>query len=195
MRIKQNLSSKLIEKGIADIRKRARKGDMEAQYDLGVAYARGEGVKRNWRLAKAWFKASALQGHPIGMWKCSCTPEAEDRFPWILKAAEAGFVFAQWEVGTMYQYGEGVAQDFQKAIPWFQKAAEQDDSIAYAASKALGYAFERGEGVEQSWEQAVFWFKRSNDQLNALYHKSVSHIIEFEQKINTLSKFSPHYFI
>lgn len=36
----------------------------------------------------------------------------------------------KYSLGAMYQYGEGVLQDFAKAVYWFEKAAKQGDAMA-----------------------------------------------------------------
>ncbi len=46
------------------IRKAASQGDNEAQNTLGLMYLKGEGVKKNVRLAKKWFAKAAALGHP-----------------------------------------------------------------------------------------------------------------------------------
>ena len=43
------------------------------------------------------------------------------------KAAQAGDPQAQVLIGTMYQDGLGVEQDYQKAASWYQKAVAQND--------------------------------------------------------------------
>lgn len=39
--------------------KSARKGDLDAKFELGQIYAFGQGVKRDWELAAAWYHAAA----------------------------------------------------------------------------------------------------------------------------------------
>ncbi|HEW97348.1 MAG: hypothetical protein DRR16_01895 [Candidatus Parabeggiatoa sp. nov. 3] len=46
------------------IRKAASQGDNEAQNTLGLMYLKGEGVKKDVRLAKKWFAKAAALGHP-----------------------------------------------------------------------------------------------------------------------------------
>eukprot|EP00729_Bicosta_minor_P020795 gene20795-biopygen13417 len=46
-------------------------------------------------------------------------------FYWFRKAAEAGNAAAQFNLGHMYRNGQGVEQDFSKALKWLQLAAAQ----------------------------------------------------------------------
>lgn len=55
MKISQDDVSKLVEK--------ANQGDKVAQYDLGMLYEKGKGVKKDKREAERWLKCSALQNY------------------------------------------------------------------------------------------------------------------------------------
>jgi|APFre7841882590_1041340.scaffolds.fasta_scaffold09827_2 TPR repeat protein len=70
-----------------------------AQYNLGIAYAMGDGVAQNYTTAVDWWR----------------------------KAAEQGYVKAQRSLGGAYRLGKGVVQDYATAIDWWRKAAEQGD--------------------------------------------------------------------
>lgn len=49
---------------------------------------------------------------------------------WYRKAAEQGNANAQYSLGHMYLFGQGVRQDSREAANWFQKAAERGNSAA-----------------------------------------------------------------
>jgi len=53
----------------------------------------------------------------------------------VPKAAEQGYSKAQFELGNMYETGEGVAQDYIKAFMWFDLAASsaEDQNSFYEA--------------------------------------------------------------
>jgi uncharacterized protein len=80
----------------------ADKGEIKAQFALGVMYGNGDGVTKNYSDAEKWFR----------------------------KAADQGSADAQKNIGGMYEYGEGVKQDYSSAVQWFRKAAEQGDAEA-----------------------------------------------------------------
>ncbi len=65
----------------------AERGDMRAQYNLGVLYDRGLGVPPNFAAAAKWYLAAAEQGHTD----------------------------AEANLGYAYEQGRGVAQDFGQA--------------------------------------------------------------------------------
>ena len=72
----------------------AEAGQAEAQFDLGVLYAQGRGVRRDLTEAANWYRKSAEQGN-----------------------AEAEFA-----LGQLYSRGWGVPRDEADAIRWFQMA-------------------------------------------------------------------------
>ena len=76
----------------------AKKGFAQAQYNLGVLYLEGKGVKANLIKAKKLFEF----------------------------AAEQGVVKAQNKLALMHVKGMGVVKDFNKAIKWWNLAAAQD---------------------------------------------------------------------
>lgn len=76
---------------------KAKAGEIESQFNLGMMYYAGTGVPQDYQQAKVWFQ----------------------------KASEQGFAGAQYNLGLMFAKGEGVTQDYQQALVWWQKAAEQ----------------------------------------------------------------------
>ena len=44
---------------------------------------------------------------------------------WLRMVAEQGFASAQFNLGNMYDSGEGVPEDDREAVKWYRKAAEQ----------------------------------------------------------------------
>ena len=74
----------------------AEKGDARAQYNLGLLYASGLGVRHDYQAAVKWHRMAAKQGH-------------------------AG---AQGELAQMYAKGQGVLQDYVRAHMWFSTTVE-----------------------------------------------------------------------
>ena len=51
-------------------------------------------------------------------------------FEELRQAAESGDAASLCYLGICYQTGQGVQQDYQEAVRWFRRAAEQNDSAA-----------------------------------------------------------------
>ena len=77
--------------------------------------------------------------------------------------AENGYAEAQYALGVMYFQGEGVKQDYAKAVKWYTKAAEQGN---VGAQTILG-AFYEGKYfinvVERDLSKAKEWFRKACD--------------------------------
>ncbi|MFC1681536.1 SEL1-like repeat protein [Pseudomonadota bacterium] len=67
----------------------------------------------------------------------------------------------QFELGCRYYDGEGVKQDYQKAIDWYRKAADQGDADA---QNRLGYMCLKAQGLEQNKREAFEWFQKAAHQ-------------------------------
>ncbi|MDA7516263.1 sel1 repeat family protein [bacterium] len=68
--------------------------------------------------------------------------------------AEKGDPTAQYELGVMYQNGEGLPQNYSKAVKWFRMAAEQGNTTAQLS---LARMYDRGNGVPQNDLSAYMW--------------------------------------
>jgi TPR repeat protein len=68
-----------------------------------------------------------------------------------VKAAEQGYAAAQYNLGLLYRDGQGVEQDFAKAVRWLRAAAEQDYAPAQAALKDLQTQTSEGRKPGFSW--------------------------------------------
>ena len=69
----------------------------------------------------------------------------------------------------MYYKGEGVPQDYETAVKWYTRAAEQGDSNA---QNNLGMIFANGQGVPEDFIYAHMWFSISALNGNANGRKS-----------------------
>jgi len=85
----------------------------------------------------------------------------EENAKQIQKLAEQGDAKAQSHLGYLYYVGEGVTQDYSKAVEWYRKAATQGDKDAQY-NLAVAYAF--GEGIKQDLKEAGIWYRRSAEQ-------------------------------
>src|SRR6478736_6798225 len=75
--------------------------------------------------------------------------------------AEQGHAAAQFNLGVMYRYGEGVPKEAQEAAKWYRKAAEQGHA---AAQNNLGVMYELGQGVPLDYQEARRWYRKAAEQ-------------------------------
>jgi hypothetical protein len=68
--------------------------------------------------------------------------------------AEQGDAGAPFNLGLMYDRGQGVPQDYAAAVSWFRKAVDQGNADAQTV---LGLMYQGGEGVPQKHGEAVSW--------------------------------------
>ena len=68
----------------------------------------------------------------------------------IIKSAEQGRAIGQYNLGMMYEFGQGVSQNYEEAVKWYTLAAEQ--GLA-EAQFSLGDIFVNGEVAKKimSW--------------------------------------------
>ncbi|MBQ9308126.1 MAG: sel1 repeat family protein [Clostridia bacterium] len=64
-------------------------------------------------------------------------------------------------LGSAYLSGEGVAQDFTKALEWNFRAVNMGSGRGWAN---VGQMYEKGQGVPQSFEKAVMFYTLSMDE-------------------------------
>ena len=79
----------------------------------------------------------------------------------IRPLAEKGFAFAQFNMGVLYDNGQGLPQDDAQAMVWYRKAAEQG---LPQAQVNLGIMYEQGEGVPADKVEAYFWYALADSQ-------------------------------
>jgi TPR repeat protein len=108
----------------------AERGSASSQFDLGIIYAEGERVPRNYQEALTWFRRAAAQNISA----------------------------AQFKLGRMYYEGKGTPRNLSEAYTWFRRAAEsKSPSLANDAQFMLADMCHNGEGVARSHVQAMVW--------------------------------------
>ena len=78
--------------------------------------------------------------------------------------AEQGHADAQYNLGVMYDQGQGVPQDYVQALKWFQLVAGQGHATG---QHNLGVMYRDGQGVSQDHVEALKWFQLAAGQGHA----------------------------
>jgi hypothetical protein len=142
---------------------RAKAGDVAAQFDVGVLYARGEGLVQDFISAASWFHAAAAQGsipaeYNLGVLYergLGVAPSAIEALNWYRSAADRNHAGAQYNLALAYTEGRGTEQDMATAARWYQRAAQQGVAPAMVN---LAILYERGSGVDRSLVDAYAWY-------------------------------------
>jgi TPR repeat protein len=117
----------------AELVEKAEAGDAVAQNNLGVYYAEGLVVTKNYKEAVKWYTKSAERGNVLGQYNLgTCyangrgiAKDYKEALNWYTKAAEQGDATAMSNIGVLYYQGKGVAKDDKEAVKWLTKAVER----------------------------------------------------------------------
>ena len=116
----------------------AEKGHADAQYHLGLMYAKGRGVPQNDETAMKWYRLAGKRGHAEAQYHLGRIYDKGYDVPqnyrtavkWYRLAAEQGYISAQYLLGIMYEEGKGVPQDNVYAHMWYNVCASQGSGYA-----------------------------------------------------------------
>lgn len=144
-------------------------GSVEAQFNLGVLYEKGDGVPRDHKEAISWYRMAAEKGFPraqnnlaVMYLRGKGVPQNDlIAFKWFHKAAEQGYAEAQNNLGVMYQQGRGVQKNLVSAINWYRRAAEQGDAMA---QYNLAFCYHNAQGVGRNIDEAAKWYRLAAEQ-------------------------------
>ena len=111
-----------------------------------------------------------------------------NEFEDTLSRAEAGDTSAQVLLGAMYDFGNGVPQDYSEAVKWYRAVAEKGH---VHSQLRLGFLYYHGHGVLEDYIRAHMWYNiasaNGNDiareHRNTLSEEMTSSQIEQAQKM------------
>lgn len=148
--------------------KSAKEGNKFAQYSLGNLYYYGNGTDKDLSQAFQWYMKSAEQGQPYASYsiaqmynKGEYVSKDENQAHEYYKQALTGFLELEskdqaddnlfYKMGTMYKNGLGTDIDMDKAINYFMRSAEMNNTNAkrtlaleYISGKHLELDIEKG---------------------------------------------------
>ncbi len=110
-------------------------GNRRAQYQLGLLYARGDGVAKNLPEARALLRRAALQGHPK----------------------------AQFYLGQMYAFGDGGEKNNILATMWFWLATTLGDRYARDSLRVMTGKISAADLAEAKRRAKALWRHMPHD--------------------------------
>ena len=72
----------------------------------------------------------------------------------LMPLAESGHPAAQYNIGVMHEWGNGMPQDNSQALKWYKRSAEH---FHKDAQNNLGALYSKGEGTKQDFVEALKW--------------------------------------
>jgi TPR repeat protein len=148
------LACPALSEDINTLTKKAKDGDPEAQYNLGIALSSKD---------LPW------------------PGDFQLAMEWLHKAAEQGHIKAQFALGNIFTEGKITPQDYAEGVKWYRKAAEQGNA---GAQYNLGLHYYDGKGVPQDYVLAYFWTSLSASRSTGDdYNKSVKYREEAAKKL------------
>lgn len=150
----------------------AAQNDPDAQYELALLFKGGIGGARDLVQARALLQAALNGGllkagvvlgdieRELGVGR-SYTVDKMNKGAQHLPqyaAARLGDTQAQFELGKLLLYGDGVERNTSEAMVWLRKAAESDHR---GAQVLLGNTLSRGVDVDQDYAEAARWYLRA----------------------------------
>lgn len=139
------------------------------------AYEKGETYyeEKNYEEAVKWYKKAAEQGNADAQYKLGyCYAHGGYEIPLEM----------QDSLGYNYEKGLGVDQDFDKAIEWYRKSAEQGNA---EAQYSLADCYLCGRGVAMNEVEAIKWLHKAAEQghieaqyyLGKCYYKGIHGVL------------------
>lgn len=162
-----------------DLEKKAKKGNAQAQYEVGMCYLNGSGTGKDLKKAAKWFNLATCQGNKEAKERLFASYSKE-----LEKLAKKNDADAQYALGMCYLEGRQTAKDLKKAAQWFSLATSQGHQEAQKqffasyskelekmakkknpdAQYALGMCYYEGRQIARDTDKAGKWFYRAKEQ-------------------------------
>jgi len=139
-------------------------------YRLGVMYKNGHFAKLNEKKSKDYFKLALDKLSPL---------------------AERGDCESLCDLGSMFEYGEGVDKNHTKAVEYYMQAADK----GYAGAQCnLGYMYNNGRGVKLDREKAVDYYKRASKQNHVRAQYNLGYLYKYGHGVEKDYKLAVQYY-
>jgi len=142
-------------------RRASAQGDAEADYRIGLLYARGEGVVQSLPDAVSWYRRAAEAGHADAQYQLGliylngANSAAGGLDHWFEVASQQNSEAAQQTLNMLFPNGIAVEKDLDQARHWIWAAAAAGKVEAQAV---LGEIYRRGLGITQDYQEAHRWY-------------------------------------
>ena len=145
----------------------AKQHHTEAEYYIGLYYQLGKGVQKDLDQAIYWYEKAALKKDKNALYHLAMilikqeNRDMKNVAKLLEQAASLDHPHAQYNLAVMYQKGDGVIENANKALFWYEKAASANLAIA---QYNLGMLYFEGAVVEKDEEKARELWQKAADQ-------------------------------
>ena len=135
--------------------------------DLGDKYFYGKGVPQNIELAYTYYKQTADEGNPVGLYNVGRyfieKQEYKQALSYLQKSLASGYSKAHLVLADMALKGKGMLKSKKKAFRYTMEGAKLQDTDAY--NQLAGY-YLKGIGCEKDIRKAREYYQKSADLKN-----------------------------
>ncbi|WP_162143785.1 SEL1-like repeat protein [Hellea balneolensis] len=164
--------------GVALIRKSANQNQPAAQYRLAKLYEVGEGVSQDSNMARQLTERAATNGnriamHDLALYYAEGRGGVESDLPiaakWFEKAAERGVVDSQFNLGVLFESGQGLPKNVNEAFVWYSIAAAQGDQFAKTRVETLTPTLDQTNLVSAAARIKKFQPRKIDEAANGIF--------------------------
>ena len=166
------------DEGVNLIRKSANQNQPAAQYRLAKLYEIGEGVSQDSEMARQLTERAARNGnriamHDLALYYAEGRGGVKTDLPtaanWFEKAAERGVVDSQFNLGVLFESGQGIPKNMTDAFVWYSIAAAQGDQFAKTRVDVLKETLDQTELVTAASRAEKFKPVKIDDAANGIF--------------------------
>jgi S1-C subfamily serine protease len=163
--------------------KAAEAGELSAAYPLAVCYENGDGVRRDRNAATKWFEVFASRfnectdsSEKANLYGAQCWAVAFDyrtgynipkdvaeAIKWYRKAADAGDASAMYDLGLIFEKGDGVPQNYTHAYAWYCLCAAKGWASAATARDLLANLMTPSQIADSQREASAYAERKDTD--------------------------------
>jgi len=169
-----------LENGVSLIRAAANQEQPAALYRLAKLYETGQGVGQDSKTARQLTERAARGGNRIAMHDLALYYAEEGgrggvkmdmptAASWFEKAAQRGVVDSQYNLGILFESGQGLPQDLESALVWYSIAGAQGDQMAAGRVNVLRQTLSQDQIARADTRIAAFTPSQIDEQANGIF--------------------------
>jgi TPR repeat protein len=184
-----------------ELEAKARSGDADAAYELGLGYSSPGSSSVDFDLAGYWFYRASIGGSSKAQYAMSLLlnqgwglpQNPKEALHWLERAAQSGLNSAQLRLAETLESGKNTPRKLAQSIQWYTEAAEQGNP---EARFQLSQLLELGEGLPKDLDAslrlcrmaALDGYAKAQYRLSQLYFKRLDDPRNFDRGLQWLRK-------